>query len=223
MEFPFNFFQDIVTESGMFDLVGFMPLLRERIYTKNSFGRQFVISWVSVLDAVPDMDFVIFLPEILDGLYRILEDPNPEIKKITDTVLGEFLRSIKSNPSRVDFPSMINILIAHAQSTDEILQLTAITWIREFVQLSGAKMLPYVSGILIAILPCLAYDGDGRKNIKETATQVNVALMKLINMESSSSRERQFSPSHDTPEPTIMTGQEARGEKKGENTSQFFR
>ncbi|XP_033352688.1 protein VAC14 homolog [Bombus vosnesenskii] len=175
--------KDIVTESGLFDLVGFMPLLRERIYTKNPFGRQFVIAWVSVLDAVPNMDFIIFLPEILDGLFRILEDPMPEIKKVTDTVLGEFLRSIKASPGRVDFPGMINILITHAQSTDELLQLTAITWIKEFVQLSGPLMLPYMSGILIAVLPCLAYDGDTRKSIKETATQVNMNLMKLITME----------------------------------------
>ncbi|XP_043499759.1 protein VAC14 homolog [Polistes fuscatus] len=177
--------KDIVTESSVFDLVGFMPLLRERIYTKNTFGRQFVIAWVSVLDAVPNMDFIIFLPEILDGLFRILEDPTPEIKKTTDTVLGEFLRSIKSNPARVDFSGMINILITHAQSTDELLQLTAITWIKEFVQLSGPVMLPYMSGILVAVLPCLAYDGDTRKNIKETATQVNTNLMKLIMMENS--------------------------------------
>ncbi|XP_043251253.1 protein VAC14 homolog [Colletes gigas] len=175
--------KDIVTESGLFNLVGFMPLLRDRIYTKNSFGKQFVIAWVSVLDAVPSMDFIIFLPEILDGLFRILEDPTPEIKKVTDTVLGEFLRSIKANPGRVDFPGMINILIAHAQSTDELLQLTAITWIKEFVQLSGPLMLPYMSGILIAVLPCLAYDGDTRKSIKETATQVNINLMKLVTME----------------------------------------
>ncbi|KAL6256455.1 hypothetical protein P5V15_012568 [Pogonomyrmex californicus] len=174
--------KDIVTESGLFDLVGFMPLLRERIYTKNPFGRQFVISWVSVLDAVPNMDFIIFLPEILDGLFRILEDPTPEIKKITDTALGEFLRSIKANPARVDFPGMINILITHTQSNDELLQLTAITWIKEFVHLSGPLMLPYMSGILVAVLPCLAYDGDTRKNIKETATQVNANLMKLIIM-----------------------------------------
>ncbi|CAK9803710.1 Protein VAC14 homolog [Anthophora plagiata] len=175
--------KDIVTESGLFDLVGFMPLLRERIYTKNPFGRQFVIAWVSVLDAVPNMDFIIFLPEILDGLFRILEDPIPEIKKVTDTALGEFLRSIKANPGRVDFPGMINILITHAQSTDELLQLTAITWIKEFVHLSGPLMLPYMSGILVAVLPCLAYDGDTRKSIKETATQVNANLMKLITME----------------------------------------
>ena len=169
-----------MTESGIFDLVAFIPLLRERIYTKNPFARQFIISWISVLDAVPDIDLVIFLPDILDGLFKILEDPIPEIKKLTDTVFAEFLRSIKSNPSRVDFAGMMNILILHAQNTDELLQLTAITWVDEFVRLSGQNLLPYTSGIFTAILPCLSYEGDTRKIIKETATRVNSSLFKLI-------------------------------------------
>lgn len=75
-------FQDIVTESSSFDLVSFMPLLRERMYTKNTFARQFVISWISVLHAVPDINMVIFLPELLDGLFNILEDQTMDIKKM---------------------------------------------------------------------------------------------------------------------------------------------
>lgn len=60
---------------------------------------------------------------------------------------------------------MINILINHAQSTNTLIQFTAIDWIREFVQLSGPKMLSFASGIFTAILPCLAYEGDSRKGI----------------------------------------------------------
>jgi len=59
-----------------------MPSLRERLYTKKTFARQFVISWISVLHAVPDINLVIFLPELLDGLFQILEDPTMEIKKM---------------------------------------------------------------------------------------------------------------------------------------------
>lgn len=41
--------KDIITEnSQIFDLPSFIPLLRERISTKNSFARQFLISWISV-------------------------------------------------------------------------------------------------------------------------------------------------------------------------------
>jgi len=39
-------FQDIVTESSSFDLVSFIPLLRDRIYTANPFAKQFLVSWV---------------------------------------------------------------------------------------------------------------------------------------------------------------------------------
>lgn len=74
--------QDIVTESASFDLATFMPLLRERLYTKNVFARQFIISWISVLHAVPDINMIIFLPDLLDGLLNILEDPTVEIKKM---------------------------------------------------------------------------------------------------------------------------------------------
>ena len=75
-------FQDIVTESATFDLVAFMPLLRERLYTRNAFARQFVISWISILHAVPDISLITFLPDLLDGLFTILEDQNTEIKKM---------------------------------------------------------------------------------------------------------------------------------------------
>ena len=43
--------QDIVTESNQFDLVGFIPLLRERIYSNNQYARQFIISWVGTRGA----------------------------------------------------------------------------------------------------------------------------------------------------------------------------
>jgi len=48
---------------------------------------------------------------------------------------------------------------------DILIQFTAITWLKEFVILSGPVMLSFVSGILSAILPCLAYDDDVRSSI----------------------------------------------------------
>ncbi|XP_056637981.1 protein VAC14 homolog isoform X1 [Diorhabda sublineata] len=178
--------KESVLENTSFNLDGFIPLLRERIYTKNAFSRQFIISWVTVLNSEPGLDLISYLPEILDGLFRILSDPNPEVKKMCETILGEFLRKIKANPSNVNFGAMINILINHAQEKgDDLAQFTAITWIKEFVQLSGPAMLPYMSGIFTAVLPCLSYDTDARRmtDIKETATAVNFTLMKLISLQ----------------------------------------
>lgn len=37
-------------------------------------------------------------------------------------------------------------------------QMIALTWINEFVKLSGRVMLPHTSGILSATIPCLAFE-----------------------------------------------------------------
>ena len=53
--------------------------------------------------------------ELLDGLFVILSDPNAEIRRATESVMGEFLREIAEHPDRVDFAAMVNILIQHSQ------------------------------------------------------------------------------------------------------------
>ncbi|CAB3376141.1 Hypothetical predicted protein [Cloeon dipterum] len=175
--------KDIVTESQTFDLTILIPLLGERIYTKSNFSREYILSWVSLLHQLPKLDLIIYLPELLDGLFKILEDPAPEIQQRCDNVLAQFLRTIKKNPSQVDFQKMINVLIVHAQSAYQSLQLTAITWVKEFVQLSGPGMLPYTSSILTAVLPCHSYENEERKNIRETAKAVSFSLLRLVSQQ----------------------------------------
>lgn len=187
--------KDIVTESPAFDLVAFMPLLREKIYGRNQFSKQFIVSWVSLLDSVPDIDMIVFLPEILDGLFKILSDPTPEIRRMCEITLSEFLTKIIHNPSKADFASMINILTIHSQNTeDDLVQFTAITWLKEFVSLAGStNVLQFSAGILSAILPCLAQDSfntddteEGRRknvtnnNTREVAKSLNISLMHLL-------------------------------------------
>lgn len=180
--------KDIVTESNKFDLVAFVPLLRERIYSNNQYARQFIISWIHVLESVPDINLLDYLPEILDGLFQILGDNSKEIRRTCEVVLGEFLKEIKKTPSSVKFAEMANILVIHCQVADEtkltndLIQLAAMTWMREFIQLAGRVMLPYSSGILTAVLPCLSYD-DRKKNTKEAASACNHSLMKLVTPE----------------------------------------
>lgn len=56
-------------------------MLRERIYAKNSFARQFIISWISVLNTVPDIEMILYLPDLLDGLFQMLDDSSVEIQR----------------------------------------------------------------------------------------------------------------------------------------------
>lgn len=105
-----------------------------------------------------------YLPDVLDGIFQMLEDQTFEIQRMGETLILQFLKNIKHDPSAVDLPKMTNILIFHAQNgNNDLIQLTAITWLREFLNLSGVAMLYYASGIFTAILPCLAYD-DAKKS-----------------------------------------------------------
>ncbi|XP_008327808.1 protein VAC14 homolog [Cynoglossus semilaevis] len=196
--------KDIVTESNKFDLVAFVPLLRERIYSNNQYARQFIISWIHVLESVPDINLLDYLPEILDGLFQILGDNSKEIRRTCEVVLGEFLKEIKRTPSSVKFADMANILVIHCQVADEtkltndLIQLTAMTWMREFIQLAGRVVLPYSSGILTAVLPCLSYD-DRKKSTKEVASACNHSLMKLVTAEDDEDEEEEKSASTGSP------------------------
>ncbi|UYV65839.1 VAC14 [Cordylochernes scorpioides] len=125
---------------------------------------------VTVLDSTPHLDMVRYLPEILDGLFGILEDPTMEIKKMCETLLGEFLKSISRQPENVDFCAMVNFLLINAQSNDELVQFTALNWLSEFLNLAGRQLLPYASGILTAILPHLE-KAEQKKAIAETVNQ----------------------------------------------------
>ena len=79
------------------------------------FVRQFLVSWIGVLDSVPESSIVKHLPEFLDPLFNILDDSSPEIYTMCENLLGEFLANIIKKPDCVDFAGMINILIVHSQ------------------------------------------------------------------------------------------------------------
>lgn len=99
----------------------------------------------------------------------MLEDQTFEIQRMGETLILQFLKNIKHDPSSVDLPKMTNILIFHAQNgNNDLIQLTAITWLREFLSISGVGMLSYASGIFTAILPCLAYDDTKKSRFTES-------------------------------------------------------
>lgn len=63
---------------------------------------------------------------------------------------------------------------------DDLLQYTALIWLKEFLQLDGAGILPFASGYLAAVLPCLSVTSEHRKPIRDVAYMLNKQLMKLI-------------------------------------------
>ncbi|RUS14647.1 vacuole-associated enzyme activator complex component, partial [Endogone sp. FLAS-F59071] len=78
-----------------FSLPRFIPLLSERIYTQSAFTRQFLVKWIDLLNSIPDLELVSFLPRFLDGLIKFLNDPSEEVRTATSKALAEFLREIR--------------------------------------------------------------------------------------------------------------------------------
>ena len=97
----------------------------------NPYVRQFLVGWITVLDSVPDIDMLGFLPDFLDGkcivwrmvifflnilykmkvyhliicnisgLFNMLSDSSHEIRQQADSALSEFLQEIKNSPVRL--------------------------------------------------------------------------------------------------------------------------
>lgn len=78
-----------------FSLAKFIPLLQERIHVINPFTRTFLVSWLTLLDTIPDLELVYYLPDFLGGLFRFLSDPNRDVYVATQGLLERFLNEIK--------------------------------------------------------------------------------------------------------------------------------
>ncbi len=83
-----------------FSLARFVPLLAERIYVLSPFTRNFLVSWITVLDSVPQLELVSYLPSFFDGLLKYLSDPNTDVRVATANVLADFLNEIKEAAER---------------------------------------------------------------------------------------------------------------------------
>ena len=78
-----------------FDLARFIPLLKERIHVINPFTRTFLVTWISLLDSIPDLELVFYLPAFLGGLFKFLSDPNRDVHVATQGLLEKILAEIK--------------------------------------------------------------------------------------------------------------------------------
>ena len=78
-----------------FSLPKFIPLLAERIYTLNPFTRMFLVNWISVLDSIPDLELISYLPAFVKGLMQYLADNNEDVRIATQQTMNGFLQDIR--------------------------------------------------------------------------------------------------------------------------------
>ncbi|PPJ52134.1 hypothetical protein CBER1_10240 [Cercospora berteroae] len=78
-----------------FSLPKFIPLLQERINVQNPWARTFLVQWILLLDSIPDLELVSYLPSFLEGLLTFLSDGSLDVHNATREVLRRFLKEIK--------------------------------------------------------------------------------------------------------------------------------
>ncbi len=155
----------------------FIPLLSERIYAVNPHVRQFLVAWLTVLDSVPEIGLLRYLPNFINGLFKILSDPAPEIRRLCENVMGEFLREIHDAPAAVNVAALVGVLVAYSCSDDPLARYTAVTWLGDMIHLAGPHMLPFAADVVAALLPALSAADD---RLRERAQAANAQLTRLV-------------------------------------------
>lgn len=134
--------KDIVTESETFDVESFIPLLQKQIRRTKPYIRQLIVGWITVLNAVPDINMLDYLPELLDGLFNMLSDCNKEIQQCAENALNDFLKEIKE-AEVIEFGPMIHILVIQCKSPERSNRLVALKWTNEFILFAETRYLYY--------------------------------------------------------------------------------
>uniref|UniRef100_A0A915D8J8 Protein VAC14 homolog n=1 Tax=Ditylenchus dipsaci TaxID=166011 RepID=A0A915D8J8_9BILA len=169
--------KEIVVGTQSFDLEFLMVLIRERIYTVNSSNRRFIISWLHTVLTVPVFCITSYIPEVVDGVFKALEDPAPAVQDATVSVLTELLHKLDPKiEENTDIGGIVNVLVGHANSNEPIVRENAISWLNQICIYYQSNILPNLSSFLIAVLPFL--DINSLK-----ADELNQRLMELTRVQ----------------------------------------
>ncbi|SCU77873.1 LAMI_0A02630g1_1 [Lachancea mirantina] len=78
-----------------FSLPKFIPLLTERVYAINPDTRMFLVSWLQVLENIPDLELISYLPFFLGGLFTFLGDSHKDVRVVTHSLLDFLLHEVQ--------------------------------------------------------------------------------------------------------------------------------
>ncbi|KAI6127420.1 vacuolar protein 14 C-terminal Fig4p binding-domain-containing protein [Pisolithus croceorrhizus] len=146
-----------------FSLSRFIPLLKERIYVISPFTRSYLVSWITVLDSVPELELISYLPEFLDGLLhskihrKYLSDPTEDVRRASTPPVKNSLVQLRVTERTRSQPGSERAVITPESgfTTAAIIEIL-------IQQLDGNAfaqdvMVPFTPRFIPAILPNLAH------------------------------------------------------------------
>jgi len=169
--------KDIVTETESFDVNVFMPLIQKHIKRTKPYIRQLLVGWISVLNSVPDISMLDYLPEFLEGLFSMLSDGNREIRQAADNSLDEFLKEL-STADVTEFGPMATIIFSQCYSKEDLTRLRGLQWLLCFIRLGRERLCNVYSHIFGSIMHCVSENVV--KDIASVANDANDAFICLV-------------------------------------------
>lgn len=189
-----------------FTLQRFIPLLVERIYVLNPATRMFLVQWIMLLDSIPDLELVKYVPEFLEGLLTFLSDTHKEVRIFTKTCLDTLLNTIKStanlhhqistqkiNPSEssgieaslyqigqdtyISYPEIVNTLLSKMDPSHDETRQVALDWIDGILSVSPTDVIAKLGGLIVLLIPALS---DEVPEIRDAGKHLNEKLLQVI-------------------------------------------
>ncbi|EPZ34458.1 Vacuolar protein 14-like protein [Rozella allomycis CSF55] len=179
--------RDIVNEKPIFNVEKFIPLIKERIFVQMKNARQFLVSWVCLLHSLPELNFIVFLPEFLDGLFRYLSDESQDIRTMTRSCLDAFLSAISMREKTdldmrrvsvilLDFATMEGLLF-HFYKLDDLPREIALQWLETVIKIDSTSIVFLSDKALFAIVRSMSCSSLA---IREIGTSLNSKLFQII-------------------------------------------
>lgn len=189
-----------------FTLQRFIPLLVERIYVLNPATRMFLVQWIMLLDSIPDLELVKYVPEFLEGLLTFLSDTHKEVRIFTKTCLDTLLNTIKStanlhheistqkiSPNEssgieaslyrigqdtyISYPEIVNTLLSKMDPSHDGTRLVALDWIDGILSVSPNDVIAKLGALIVLLIPALS---DEVPEIRDAGKHLNEKLLQVI-------------------------------------------
>ncbi|KAH3731718.1 VAC14 protein [Pelomyxa schiedti] len=177
--------KDTVTQACTLNLERFIPLLHMRIVSSRPNVQAFLVSWLVVLNSVPDIDIVKYVAEYLEGLFEFLrttpkDNPmsNENFTAELSALLNDILKQLQGRKD-INFQTLIEILIRFTTCDDAQAKLTALRWVHTFIEYCPVEVLP----ISAALLSCTFFNIYGNtphtQDIQTIAFSISAKLIVL--------------------------------------------
>nr|PIM02786.1 HEAT repeat-containing protein [Toxoplasma gondii COUG] len=128
-----------VSASGWAGKEEFLLLLVKRCRVKSPFIKLLALSWISLLDSVPETDMLQHLQLFLESLFEMLGDTNRDIRHAADACIAGLLEDVKASGCETEvtvLTSVARIVLRCLRSRESFSRLTALVWLHAILSLA---------------------------------------------------------------------------------------